>query len=104
MPPHEYETWPAKSKALAESLVELDASLNQYGIPISQARDEELGWDVTFPVDHTVVAVKKQMKVDFGEEGLPDGASPSVRLNPSAWARVQKQREEQAAKERAREE
>lgn len=98
VPPHEYETWPAKSRALAESLVELDASTNQYGIPVSQARDEDLGWDVEFVTDYTVGAVKEQAKSKFGDAGAPDGSVPIVTLNPKTWARVQAEREAKAAK------
>ena len=104
MPPHEYETWPAKSRALAESLVQLDASVNKFGIPVAQARDEELGWDVAFVADHTVTAVKDQIKGRYGDKGLPDGVTPVVTLNPKTWARVQAERERQAATEQGREE
>lgn len=90
--PHEYEGWPEKSRRLAEALVELDASTNQYGIPLERARDEELGWDVDFVTDYTVAAVKEQAKSRYGQDGPPDGASPVVTENVKTRERVQAQR------------
>lgn len=77
--------------------MELDASTNQYGIPVERARDEDLGWDVKFVTDHTVAAVKEQAKSQFGKDGPPDGSIPVVTENPTTRARVEAQRAAQSA-------
>lgn len=70
----------------------LDSSTNQYGIPVDQATDEELGWDVAFKEDGTVKAVEQAKSKKFGKEGMPAGYFPVVTINPKTLARVQAQR------------
>src|SRR5690606_13360800 len=85
--PDDYEELPAKSRCLMEALVELDASTNQYGIPLDQARDVELGWDVKFVPDYTAEAVENEAKSQFGDKGVPRHMRPVVTINAKSLER-----------------
>lgn len=97
--PSQYGTWSPVDRGMSEALVLLDSSTNEYGIPLDQALDEDLGWDVEFPRDWTVDAVEKAKRSEFGEAGMPAGVFPRVTLNPKTWARVQAERTAERARD-----